>query len=449
MTQTQTCHRQTLYQLFEKRERAAERIGVEVEVGVLDPESGVSAPYEGPAGLQALLKAVERTGGWEAKYEGQNLMALERADGSGIKLEHGGAVEYSSPPVSDLTLLAEVVRRELSACAEVAAGLGLALVPGGNLPFNTAENTRWVPKARGRIMRDYFASLGAPGAGGPRVMSEALSTQVTLDYTSEGDMGRKMRTLVAVAPIATALFANSPLEGGWLCGALSRRAQHYFTCDPRRCGFIPPALGRIMRFEEFVGWAAALPMIFRAKGDGYAPAHGRDFATLLREGFDDGTKPTPAHWRSHLSQIYTDVRLRDTIEIRAVDGVPLDYVPAVAAFWVGLVYHRPSLDAAWELMEGQSEREHHAALREVPSRGLAARHGGEPVLEIARALVRLAGEGLRARVEAGLERPSVVKYLELVNEIVASGVTLAERCARRWETELRRSAPLYVRAYRI
>src|SRR2546421_225969 len=129
MTQTLTGHRQTLYPLFEKSGQAAERIGIEVEVGVLDPESGVSTSYEGPVGLQALLKAVERTGGWEATYEGQNLMALDRADGSSIKLEHGGAVEYSSPPVTDLTQLVGLVQREIRGCADAAARLGLALVP--------------------------------------------------------------------------------------------------------------------------------------------------------------------------------------------------------------------------------------------------------------------------------------------------------------------------------
>jgi glutamate--cysteine ligase len=278
-------------------------MGIEVEMGVLDTETGVSVPYEGPAGLQAMLKAIEQAGEWSAIYDGENLMALERADGGSVKLEHGGAIEYSTPPVTDLTRLVEMLKREVHGIAEAARRLGVAYVPGGNFPFNTADNTRWVPKARGRIMRDYFIALGRPGAGGPRVMSETLSTQVTLDYTSSEDMGRKMRTLVAIAPIATAIFANSPLEGGQLCGALSRRAQHYFTCDPQRCGFIPPALGRIMSLDEFIEWASELPMIYRAKGDGYVSVVNSSFADVLREGFGDGLTPTPAHWRSHLSQI--------------------------------------------------------------------------------------------------------------------------------------------------
>jgi glutamate--cysteine ligase len=143
------------------------------------------------------------------------------------------------------------------------------------------------------------------------------------------------------------------------------------------------------------------------------------------------------------------VRQRDTIEIRAVDGVPLEYHPAVAAFCVGLTYHQPSLEAAWELLRERSINEHQSALYEVPSKGLAARHGRDSVLELARELLRLAQEGLRARISADKEKPGVIAYLEPLEEIVHSGVTLAERCIQRWQTELQKSPQRYVEAYRI
>jgi glutamate--cysteine ligase len=298
-------------------------------------------------------------------------------------------------------------------------------------------------------MRDYFEALGPQGAGGLRVMAETLSTQITLDYTSEADMGLKMRTLVAIAPIATAVFANSPLDGGELCGALSRRAQHYFTCDPQRCGFVSPALGRIMSFDEFIEWAQKLPMIYRATETGYEGVNFKDFATVLDEGFADGTAPNATHWRSHLSQIYTDVRLRDAIEIRAVDGAPIGSLPAIAGFWTGLVYHPPSLEAAWELVSRRTIQEHQAALKEIPTKGLAARLGPDSVLELARELLRLAKQGIRARISAGREDVGAIAYFEPLEELLDSGVTFAERCLRDWQTRVGQSAERYVAAYGI
>jgi glutamate--cysteine ligase len=436
-----------LRDLFE-RKAVADRIGIEVELGVLDPETGISTSYQAPNGLENLLQTIAKTGQWERTSENCRLMALN-SECFSVQLEHGGAVEYSSRPVTSVRQLVDDLKTGLRAVSEAADRLRIAIVPGGNFPFNTPENTRWVPKARGRIMRDYFEALGHQGAGGLRVMSETLSTQITLDYDSEADMGAKMRTLVAIAPIATAIFANSPLDGGRPRGALSRRAQHYFTCDPQRCGFVPPALGRIMTFDEFIDWAQKLPMIYRATSTSYEGVNFKNFATVLEEGFADGTSPNAAHWRSHLSQIYTDVRLRETIEIRAVDGTGIKFLPAIAAFWSGLVYHPASLAAAWDLVSRRTIEEHWAALKSIPTAGLAARPGPDSVCEIARELLRLAKEGVRARVNAGLEDTRAVGYFEPLEELLDSGVTLAERCLREWHTSIGQSAAHYVAAYRI
>lgn len=446
MTQVSHDNEQLLRSLFTKRQSPRSVIGVEAELAVLDPETGVSIPYEGPRGLENLLKTIAADGLWDCTYEHENLMVLSR-DGFSIQLEHGGAIEYSSKPAANLKQLVADLQVALRLIADAASRLGVAILPGGNFPFNTPANTSWVPKRRGRIMRDYFEALGDPGAGGLRVMSETLSTQVTLDYSSEADMGLKMRTLVTAAPIVSAIFSNSPLDGGQPSGALSCRAKHYFTCDPKRSGFVPPALGRVMSFADFIEWAQDVPMIFRAVPSGYESANFQTFRSVLREGFADATRPTEAHWRSHLSQIYTDVRLRDTIELRSVDGAPVALIPAVVAFWTGLAYERASLLAAWELFSQKTVAEHHAAFREIPFKGLRAQLGGDSVLEIARELLRIAKNGFNSRIEAGLEDPGSMSWFEPLDELLDSGITLAEHCLRDWEGRLEKTATRYVDAY--
>jgi glutamate--cysteine ligase len=262
-------------------------------------------------------------------------------------------------------------------------------------------------------------------------------------------MGLKMRTLAAAAPIVSAIFSNSPLNGGEASGALSCRAKHYFSCDPKRSGFVPPALGRAMSFSDFIEWALDVPMIFRATPSGYESANFQTFRTVLRAGFADGTRADEGHWRSHLSQIYTDVRLRDTIELRAVDGAPVELIPAVAAFWTGLAYERASLLAAWELFCQKSLAEHYAALKEIPFKGLQSRLGRDSVLELARELLRIAKNGFNIRIATGLEDPASMSYFEPLDELLDSGITLAQRVLLEWEGRLEKSAARYVDAYRV
>lgn len=299
-------------------------------------------------------------------------------------------------------------------------------------------------------MRKFFAQIGDAGAWGPTVMAVTLSTQVTLDYLSEDDLVEKLRMQVAASPVIAGLFANSPLEGGKPTGLLSRRRQCWLKTDPRRCGVIPPALKEGMRIGDFVEWAMELPMIYHLAQDGtYHHAPNRPFAALLTDGFADGAKPTMNDWISHLSQIWTDVRLRQTLELRAADGPAYPDIPAVPALWVGLTYHPASRAAAWELLRFYTIDEHRAAMPSVAARGLAATLGGDSIHDLARELVKLADAGLSARIRAGLEQPQVLSYLDPIKDVVSTGMTFAERCIKRWEHDLWHSPQKYVDAYRL
>lgn len=326
----------------------------------------------------------------------------------------------------------------------------MAIMPGGNLPFDRVEDVRRVPKVRGDLMRQFFDSLGEPGRWGPTVMSLALSTQVTLDYLDEDDLRDKIRMQTAASPVVAAMFVNSPLAGGRPAGVLSRRRQCWQKTDAARCGVLPPATNPEMRIDDFVEWAADLPMMYHhVAGDDYRLGSGQSFRELLATGFATGALPTTADWRAHLSQVWTDVRLRETLELRAADGPAYPDTAAIPALWTGLTYHRPTLKAAGELLRPYKLAELRNATEDLPKHGLSTTLAGDSVRELGAELLRLARTGLAARVRDGLERPAVLGYLDPIQAVVDSGRTFAEQTLDRWEGDLAADRARYVAAYRI
>jgi glutamate--cysteine ligase len=442
--------RDDLRSLFVPRPGARELVGLEVESGLVDPETGRAAPYLGERGVLAVLEEVLAEWGGERQQDAGWLTGILLPDGSQITLEHGGQVEYSSVPASGLGSAVADMQAALERLAALVDRFGLALLPGAGLPFDRLDTVSWVPMTRGGIMRDFFTRIGEAGSRAREIMSMSLSTQVTLDYLSDEDFTEKLRMQVAASPVVAALCVNSPLRGGRSNGLLSYRSHAWLRMDPRRCGLLPPALRPDVSIDEVIEWALRIPMIYYRTPDGqYHAAPDRPFAAILEQGFDDGSPPTFDHWTSHMSQLWTNVRVRRTLELRAADGPPFQHIPALPALWTGLSYHAPSRAAAWELLRHYTAQDHQMAMSTLPADGLRTRLGGDLVRDLAAELLRLARTGLTARVRAGLEPPQVLTYLEPLDEIVSTGRTFAEQCMSRWESDLRRDPSRYVAAYRV
>lgn len=438
-----------LESVFVRPKGTTERVGIEIENGTLVSQSGQAPSYAGTHGIRELLLSVLHAYSGEPKLEGNCLVGVELPEGGTVSVELGGALEYSSLPQDTVGALMRETESVLAQLAGLAQRLGLALVPNGYLPFDSADTIDWVPKPRASIMRDYYRSLGHFGSRAPSVMTLNISTQVTLDYLDERDLDEKLRALVGVGPIAAAIFTNSPIEEGKFCGMLSRRTYNWMLADPNRGGVVEPALKDEVTVEEFVDWALGMSMIFRPVGEGHRAAPATPFRDLLTEGFDDGERPSLADWESLLCQIWTDVRLRQTIELRSTDGPPAWAISAVPAFWSGIAYHPPSRKAAWELVRGRTAADYTAAMRDVSVRGLAARFGPDSIAELARELVRLAREGLEARVAAEKEDAIALRYLESIEQVVETGCTFAECLLERWDGDLKQQPSRYVEAFAI
>lgn len=453
MSALTTLGRHDLFTLFDKQSGSVERIGIELEIACVHPTTGRSVSYDGAGGMRALLEGLLSRGIGAPMLHGDILVGVDMGAGGSFTFEHGGAIEYSSPPMASLVELVDDTHALLAQVADIGRAIDVALVPGGNFPFNTMDDVNWMPKPIGTVFRDYFVALGKAGSGAAEMTAHATAVQVTLDYLSSDDLHSKLRTAVALTPIVVALFANSPLVGGRMCGSLSRRTELWLKTDPARCAFIPAALDAEASLGEFVSdfvdWALDIPMIYHRRGDTFESAGRSNFATIMSEGWPDGSPATLDDWRSHLSQIFTDVRLRDTIELRAADGPPAPAIASLPAFWTGILYHEPTCREAWRLMEpftlAQLQDAHRAAARG----GLQAKLGSVPVLALAREMVRLARQGLSSRIDAGLESARAVRYLDPLEEVAATGRTFAEQCLEQWSGPFRESPAAYVDSFRI
>nr|WP_237536132.1 glutamate-cysteine ligase family protein [Streptomyces sp. SID3343] len=439
-----------LASLFTPPAHARERIGLEVETGVVDPRTGHAAPYEGPTGVKSILHTVLAEWGGQPRYDTDHLTAVHLPEGGLISVEHGGQLEYSGAPAADLAGAVDDARAAMQRLADVAERFGLALLPGAYLPFDRPDAIRPVPMSRGPLMREHFAALGPAGSRGDSILALSTSTQTHLDYLSPDDFTFKLRMQMAASTVVNALFVNSPLHDGAFDGVLSQRSQAWLYTDPRRCGPIPPALRPDVTVDNVIDWALTLPMIYYVDGDGrHRPAPDRPFAAIMQQGFDDATTPTLEHWAYHLGQILTHVRVRRTLELRSADGPPYPHISALPALWVGLSYHPASCAAAWELLSRYTLQDHRTATARLPRTGLDTLLGGDRLHELALELVRLARSGLEARVAAGVENPKTPHYLDPLDDILHTGNTFAHQSLQRWEGDFARDPGRYVAAFRV
>lgn len=433
-----------------------EKVGIEVEHGLVDQLTGCSVPYDGERGAQAFLKEVIRDFSGKALCVGsdEHIIGAALPNGAVFTLETGGALEYASNPSVGLVDSIRFATADLLQASAIAERFKIALLSGGCLPFTPKEKIPWIPKPRVRVMRDYFTRLGEPGMFAEEVMGLTLSTQTSLDYVSERDFIDKLRLHVLAAPIVAALFVNSPIAEGGYSGVMSRRMQYWRKFDPPRCGVLSFALDEDASVMDVVDWAIGWPMIYRrVKG---APEHvhiaapDRSFKDLMRYGFGDGTWPTKQDFKLHLCQVWPHVRPRNgLLELRASDGLPWPHFSAAPAIWVGLTYDAEIRKEATAYLADLTAAQLERSADDIAEKGLYASVGLHEVRKLARELLRLARSGLQKRVDAGIDQAEALSYLEPLEQVSESGETFADKCIMSWLDELERKPQAYVEKYRI
>ena len=380
-------------------------------------------PYEGPDGIGAVLEGLMRFG-WEPYREGDNIIALLQ-DGASVSLEPGGQFELSGAPLPNLHRTCDELHTHLDQVSEVAKELGIGFFGIGFQPKWTRDDISWMPKGRYKIMKAYMPTRGNLGLD---MMTRTATVQVNLDFSSEADMVRKMRVGLALQPVATALFANSPFTEGKPNGFLSYRSQIWTDTDPDRCGMLNFVFDDDMSFERYAEHALDVPMYFVQRDGGFIDASGQSFRDFVAGRLPalPGEHPTLKDWDDHLTTLFPEIRMKRYIEMRGADGGPWGRLCALPALWVGLLYDSIALDQAEaianELAVGDLER-----LRaDVPRTGLATPAGARTLHEVARDVLAIAAGGLKRRAVKGIHDPDERSYLTVLNEIVESGRTPAE-----------------------
>jgi glutamate--cysteine ligase len=355
---------------------------------------GVPVPYSGDSGVLRVLEELVASHGWtaEAEHEGAPIIALVRGGGS-VTLEPGGQLELSGAQAENVHQVCAEMRGHIREIEPLSRQLGIVWLGVGFHPFAKREDFEWVPKQRYRVMRDYLPTRGGHAID---MMLRTCTVQVNLDYESEVAAMRKMRVALALAPLTTAMFANSPWKEGRPHGGLTYRGRVWLDVDPDRTGLLPPLWARNASFETYVEWALDVPM-FVFKRDGHAITNaGQTFRSFLKSGFD-GHRATVEDWKLHINTVFSEVRLKKTIEIRSADAQNRDLAFALPALWTGLLYDDRALAEAEALVEGWAHAEVAELRNHVWRDGLRTPFRGRPLAEVAEKVVAIGHDGLARR----------------------------------------------------
>ncbi|HXL63674.1 MAG TPA: glutamate--cysteine ligase [Xanthobacteraceae bacterium] len=426
------------------RPKPAFRIGTEHEKFVFTLEGHRPMPYEGRRGIRALLEGMQHLLGWQPIMEGEHIIGLSDVTGGGaISLEPGGQFELSGAQVETVHQTSSELMAHLAQVREVAKPLHIGFLGIGMTPNWTLAEIPKMPKGRYRIMTAYMPKVGTLGLD---MMYRTCTVQTNLDFSSEADMVKKLRVSIALQPVATALFANSPFTDGKPNGFLSFRAEIWRHTDADRTGMLPWAFEDGMGFERWVDYALDVPMYFVKHGDEYVDVAGQSFRDLIARKLPGmpGASATISDWSNHLSTTFPEVRLKRYLEMRGADSGPLASLLALPAFWAGILYDDASLDAAWDLVKGWTAEDRQKLRDEVPKAGLATLVRDRTVLEIANDALRLAYAGLARRKRLDAAGHDETLYLEPLQDRLARGTTPAEDLLEKFHGSWNRSvAPLY------
>ena len=411
------------------------RIGTEHEKFIYCRTTLKPVGYEGANGIRAILEKLSETTGWEILRDNGLPIGL-KGEGAAVSLEPGGQVELSGAPLETIHQTCAETGRHLNAVKAVAEPMNIAFFGMGFAPTWTRAEMPQMPKSRYQIMRRYMPKVGRLGLD---MMHRTCTVQVNLDFSSERDMVAKFRTSLALQPIATALFANSSLVEGKDSGYASWRANIWTDTDPDRTGLLKFVFEDGFGFERYRDYMLDVPMYFVRRGGEYHDAAGLSFRDFLagRLSILPGERPHILDWEDHLSTAFPEVRLKKFLEMRGADSGPWSRICALPAFWVGLLYDEDALAAAWDVAKGWTAEMRDELRADAARLGLKAKIGKRTVKDVAAEVIAISREGLKRRARQGPMSPDETHYLDPLDAIAQSGVTMGEFTARHFIDDLK------------
>lgn len=396
---------------------------------------GAPVPFEGEGGVRAILLELCDRHGWfaEKEHEGGDVIQLRRGDAS-ITLEPGAQLELSGAPLTTIHQTCAEFRGHMAELRDISDALGIEWLGLGFHPFARQRDLPWVPKLRYGVMREYLPTRGRLALD---MMQRTATVQANFDYESEADAARKLRVALALSPVITAMFANSPFVEGRITGERSHRAAVWLDVDPDRTGLLPFAWSESFGYRDYVEWALDVPMFLVKRGGKVVRNTGQTFRRFLAEGFS-GARATRSDWITHLNTLFPEVRLKGTIEVRGADSQPTSMVCALPALMKGVLYDERALAEAERLVAGLDPETVAAARPGVAKDGLRASLAGRPIAEWARSLLAIARGGLSRLGNLDRQGHDESVHLERLAALVENGQSPADAML----AEIDESAPL-------
>ena len=416
------------------------RIGTEHEKFGYCKETLLPIPYSGDRSVLAILKGLEREFGRAPITENNNLIGLSK-NGANVSLEPGGALELSGAQVQTVFQTCDEVNEHLSQVKSIADKLNIGFIGLGAAPHWKHHEMSMMPKGRYKLMSEYMDQVGTMGKS---MMFRTCTVQVNLDYSSEADMVQKMRVALALQPVATALFSNSPFFDGKLTGHKSWRSRIWRSLDAQRTGLLPFVFNESFGFESWVEYALDVPMYFVYRDGNYINALGQSFREFMKGQLPalPGELPTLDDWADHLTTIFPEARLKKFIEMRGADAGQWHRLCALPAFWVGICYDQSSLDAAWDIVKNWDEDDRENLRVAAAKDGLNGSVGNKKLIDLAKETVQISENGLEKRAKAssnGLHSDETL-FLESLKENIekrkSSADELLEKYHGSWNKDL-------------
>lgn len=408
------------------------RVGTEHEKFGYCKDSLNPLPYDGPRSILAVLEGLRDRYGWAPVTESDKLIGLTK-DGANVSLEPGGQLELSGAPLETIHQTCDEVNTHLREVKSIADEIGVGFIGLGAAPHWPHEQMPVMPKGRYKLMTDYMDRVGTMGK---TMMYRTCTVQVNLDFGSEADMVQKLRVALALQPVATALFANSPFLEGKPNNHKSWRSRVWRDLDADRTGMLPFVFEDGFGFERWVDYALDVPMYFVYRDGKYINALGQSFRDFLKGQLPalPGETPTLSDWADHLTTIFPEARIKKFIEMRGADGGPWRRLCALPAFWVGLTYDQSALDAAYDLVKGFDEETRNALRVAASEQGLQAQVGDINMRELAKQVVAISESGLKARARAGSGGlvPDETHFLNALKESLETGQTPADELLEKY-----------------
>ncbi len=407
------------------RPRSEFVVGAEMEKFGVYTETAAPVHYASDRGIRRVLESFERDHGWKADRETPDgpLIALLK-NGASITLEPGAQLELSGAPLKTIHETCIELRDHLAELAPISKELGITWLGLGFHPFATrAALEPMVPKQRYGIMREYLPTRGGHALD---MMLRTCTVQANFDYESEKDAIRKLRVGLKLAPLTTAMLANSPWKEGSPFGGVSYRGSVWLDVDPDRSGLVPQMWSDDAAFATYAEWALDVPMFMFKRAGVKVVNTGQSFRSFWKSGFQ-GHHPTQGDWQTHLNTLFPEVRLKKTIEIRGADAQRRGLACALPALWTGIYYDDKAFAEAEALSADWTHAEVSAGREAIAREGLRARFRGAPLQGPAERLVEIAEGGLQRRA---FKRASDGKdervHLARLKDLVAKGQTPAD-----------------------